>query len=139
MKKPVFILTAVVTAILINSCAPVYKCGETRPSKTPIYWGSNLRKVIDERDILCINLSAKENENSRLRNEILSLTNERNNLLKERDSLIHLQQNLQGRYDNLISDNLSQIDQFNKALKAKSDELASKEKLLLKGKRQSER
>lgn len=130
MKKPVYILTAVVTAILINSCAPVYKCGETRPSKTPIYWGSNLRKVIDERDILCINLSAKENENSRLRNEILSLTNERNNLLKERDSLIHLQQNLQGRYDNLISDNLSQIDQFNKALKAKSDELASKEKLL---------
>lgn len=130
MKKPVYILTAVVTAILINSCAPVYKCGETRPSRTPIFWSSNLRKVIDERDMLCINLSAKENENSRLRNEILLLTNERNNLLKERDSLIHLQQNLQGRYDNLISDNLSQIDQFNKALKAKSDELASKERLL---------
>lgn len=130
MKNSVFIMTAAVAAMLMNSCAPVYKCGETRPAKTPIFWSSNLKKVVDERDMLCINLSAKEKENSRLGNEIKSLTAERNKLLKDRDSLINLHQNLQARYDNLISDNLSQIDQFNKALKAKGDELAAKEMLL---------
>jgi chemotaxis protein MotB len=37
---------------------------------------------------------------------------------------------LQDKYKNLIDENLSQTDQFNKALKAKSDELNNKENLL---------
>lgn len=130
MKNIIFLLVGIIPAILLNSCAPVYKCGETRPAKTPILWSSNLKTVVYERDKLCINLSAKEAENSRLKNEISSLTKARNELTNERDSLLRTQQDLQKRYSNLINDNLSQIDQFNKVLKAKSDELASKEMLL---------
>ena len=74
MKNSVFIMTAAVAAMLMNSCAPVYKCGETRPAKTPIFWSSNLKKVVDERDMLCINFSAKEKENSRLGNELFLRT-----------------------------------------------------------------
>lgn len=130
MKNIIFLLAGIIPVILLNSCAPVYKCGETMPAKTPILWSSNLKTVVYERDKLCINLSAKEAENSRLKNEIASLTTARNELTNERDSLLRTQQDLQKRYSNLINDNLSQIDQFNKVLKAKSDELASKEKLL---------
>jgi len=130
MKNIIFLLVGIIPAILLNSCAPVYKCGETRPAKTPILWSSNLKTVVYERDKLCINLSAKEAENSKLKNEIASLTKARDELTNERDSLLRTQQDLQKRYSKLINDNLSQIDQFNKVLKAKSDELASKEMLL---------
>jgi len=130
MKKSFFLLAGIIPAVLLNSCAPVYRCGETRPARTPLLWSSNLKTVVNERDVLCINLSAKEKENARLKNEITTLTNARNELMKERDSLLYAQQDLRNKYNNLINDNLSQIDQFNKVLKAKSDELASKEKLL---------
>ena len=37
---------------------------------------------------------------------------------------------LEGKYNDLINESLSKTDQFNKALKAKSDELSNKEQLL---------
>jgi chemotaxis protein MotB len=46
------------------------------------------------------------------------------------NNLITKDNELQEKYNNLTDENLSQIDQFNKALKTKSDELTTKEKLL---------
>jgi len=130
MKKIHNILFLLTLVVLFSSCATVYKCGETKPSKTPITWSKNLKTVLNERDKLCSNLAIKERENIGLKNNISDLTSANKDINDRYNELTARNIELQEKYKNLINENLSQTDQFNKALKAKSDELNNKEKLL---------
>ncbi|HBE39864.1 MAG TPA: flagellar motor protein MotB [Bacteroidales bacterium] len=130
MKKVIITSLPVILIILSNSCAPVYRCGETRPVKTPITWSKNLRSMVLERDILCTDLAAAEKENAGLKNDITEMTGKNKELTDRYNELRSGNSDLQKRYNELIDKNISQTEQLNRALKAKSDELEMKERLL---------
>lgn len=130
MKKIYYVIFPIVFVGFLNSCAPVYKCGDSKPKKTPITWSKNLKTVVSERDKLCTNLASKEKENAGLKSTINDLTGKNKDLTDQKNSLTNKNIELEGKYKNLIDENLSKTDQFNKALKAKSDELNAKEQLL---------
>jgi len=130
MKNIYYSIFLVPLVVFLNSCAPVYKCGDSKPEKTPITWSKNMKTVISERDRLCANLAAKEKENTELKKTIAELKTKIVELSVQYDTLIQKNLALEGKYKNLINENLSKTDQFNKALQAKSDELSLKELLL---------
>ena len=57
-----YILFPAVLIFLTASCAPVYKCGDPIPLKTPVLWSQNLKDAVSERDNLCRDLAAKKKE-----------------------------------------------------------------------------
>lgn len=128
MKKIYILLMTLAFAGLMNSCAPVYKCGDSVPDKTP--GNKRLKAVITERDELCVNLLNKEKENAAMSKEINLLTNEKNELDRNFAALIKTHDELDTKYKNLINENLSQADQFSRALQMKSEELDSKSEQL---------
>lgn len=130
MKKLHFVIFSLPLLVLLNSCAAVYKCGEKKLEKAPITWSKNLKAIVSERDKLCTNLALKEKENVGLKYNISDLTSKNKDLNDMYNTLTNSNNDLQEKYKNLIDQNLSQSDQFNKTLKAKSDELYNKEKLL---------
>jgi chemotaxis protein MotB len=130
MKKIFLTLFVISTALFFNSCAPVYKCGELKPLKTPATWSKNLKAVVTERDQLCSDLALKEKENAGLKSELTDLTTKHNTLTEQNNNLNGKFGDLQSKYNNLVNDNLSQTDRLSKALNAKSEELNNKEKLL---------
>jgi chemotaxis protein MotB len=130
MKKIYSVILPLTLVVLLNACAPVYKCGESKPAKVPIMWSKNLKTVVSERDKLCTSLASKERENAGLKNTITDLTGKHKELTDKYNDLTNKNNDLQEKYKNLIDENLSQTDQFNKTLKAKSDELNNKELLL---------
>ena len=129
-KKQIIIVVASLALVLINSCATIYKCGEPKPSKTPLTWSKNLKTVIDERDVLCTNLALKEKENTSLKNNVSDLTGKYSTLNDQYKSLTDRNDDLQRKYNSLMDESLSSTEQLNRALLAKSDELALKEQLL---------
>jgi len=130
MKKLSYTALPVILIIMFSSCAPVYRCGDLRPAKTPITWSKNLKRVVLERDILCTDLSNKEKENAVLKNDLSEMTDKNKGLTGQYNDLIISNNDLQGKYNDFIDKSLSQTEQLNKALKAKSDELDMKERLL---------
>jgi len=122
MKKIAFVLPGLLLALMFHSCAPVYQCGDPVPEK--VMGTKRLKTVITERDALCARLAAKENENETLKAEIRDLENQISDLTASLN-------NLQKRYNDLTDQNLSQAEQFNRTLQAKTEELATKEKMLL--------
>ena len=130
MKKKNFLLLSLVLAIIVSSCAPVYKCGDPAPSKVPVMWSKNLKTTVTERDKLCKSLADQKKENKKLNDTITALSGRHNDLTGRYNSLYKKDTDLEGKYKSLIDENLSKTDQFNKTLKAKSDELNEKEKLL---------
>jgi chemotaxis protein MotB len=107
MKKIILLLA--VSAMIICSCKPIYRCGEPIPKKK-LNVSKRFKKVIDERNQLCTSLEIKNKEYATLSADY---------------------KNLEKRYGDLGTDKLSQAEQFNTALKEKSEELLAKEKLLL--------
>ena len=108
---------------MLNSCAAVYKCNDQKPLKQPITWSKRLKTIVNERDMLCANLSSKVKENAELSDKFKELTDQNNNLgTRYKD--------LQDKYNTLINESLSQTDKLSKALTAKSGDLDAKEKLL---------
>jgi chemotaxis protein MotB len=130
MKKIRSVIIPVTLVILLNSCAAVYKCGDSKPPKEPITWGKRLKTVVNERDKLCTDLAAKEKENGGLKNNLADQTGKNKNLTDQYNSLSNLYKDLQDKYNSLINQSLSQTDKLNKALAAKSEDLDAKEKLL---------
>lgn len=130
MKKMKYILVLLVSIMIMNSCAPVYKCGDPIPAKTPALWSKNLKAAVSERDNLCKNLAEKQKENAMLKDTITNLSGRHKKLNEQYKSLYGKNTDLENKYKDLINDNLSKTDQYNKALSAKSDELNAKEKLL---------
>lgn len=130
MKKMKILVLPVVLVILLNSCAPVYKCGDAIPSKVPVTWSKNLKLTVSERDKLCKNLAAKEKENKILKDTITNLTGRHNDLAANYNTLSGKNAVLETKYKDMINESLSKTDQYNKAMGSKSDELNAKEKLL---------
>jgi chemotaxis protein MotB len=117
------VLYSLVITFAFFSCAPIYKCGEPKPAKK-LFLPKTILNVINERDSLCTTLSARDNEIYNLKKDTTTLNKDIKNLEK--------------RYSDLTNDKLSQSEQFNAALKKKtdelkqkSDELIAKEKLLV--------
>jgi chemotaxis protein MotB len=130
MKKSSFAFIPVALILLFSACAPVYRCGETKPEKVPFTWSKNMKAVVAERDTLCIDLAKKVEENTGLKNDLSDLTGRHNTLTDQHNDLTVKFSDLEGQYKNLMDQNLSQTDKLTKALKAKSDELDAKEALL---------
>jgi chemotaxis protein MotB len=130
MKKSNYSIVPVIFLAFINACAPVYKCGESKPGKVPGTWSKNLKTVVIERDRLCTDLALKEKENTGLKNNLADLTSKHKILTDQFNSITARFNDLNAKYTNLISESLSQTDKLSKALLAKSDELDAKEKLL---------
>jgi len=130
MKRNYFVLSAIALAFLFNACAPVYRCGGTKPEKEPFTWSKNMKAVVAERDTLCTDLAKKVEENNGLKNDLSDLTTKHNTLTEQNNELAGKYNDLDGQYKNLMDQNLSQTDKLTKALKAKSDELDAKEALL---------
>jgi chemotaxis protein MotB len=122
MKKIFSLIIPVVLIAVLNSCAPVYKCGDPKPAKQPSM-GKRLKSVVNERDKLCVDLTAKGKENEGLKKNLADLNDQYNNLTTKNNEL-------QKKYESLINMSLSQTDKLSKALTAKSEELDAKEKLL---------
>lgn len=130
MKKISYVIILLTLVAFLNSCATVYKCGDSRPMKEPITWSKRLKAVVSERDKLCADIKLKESENAGLKKDILDLTNKYNALNEQYNSLTTRNNILEEKYKELIDENLSQTDKLSQALKAKSEELEAKEKLL---------
>ena len=130
MKNLYYVIFPLTVIVLLNSCAPVYKCGDSKPKKTPVTWSKNMKTVVSERDKLCTNLAFKEKENAGLKNTINDMTGKNKDLKDQYNSLVNKNTDLEGKYKDLINESLSKTNQFNKALQAKSDELNNKELLL---------
>ena len=130
MKNLYYVIFPITFIVLLNSCAPVYKCGDSKSKKTPLTWSKNMKTVVSERDKLCTNLALKEKENAGLKNTINDLTGKNKDLTDLSNSLTNKNIDLDGKYKDLINESLSKTNQFNKALQAKSDELKNKELLL---------
>ena len=82
-----------------------------------------MKAVVAERDMLCTDLAKKENENT-------ELTSNLNSSRETNAQLDTSLKDLQGRYNSLINESMSQSDQLNAALQQKSQELKQQEKLL---------
>ncbi|PSL03349.1 OmpA family protein [Cecembia rubra] len=107
--------------LAVSSCAPIYRCGDRIPDKLPK--GKRLQAVVIERDELCTNLEISESENADLTSRLNESSRQNQALQREYDEL-------KGKYDKLIDENMSQAQQFNTALQQKSAELNEKERLL---------
>ena len=116
------LITALIVALFITSCAPIYKCGDPAPEKK-LMAGKRLKKVVFERDSLCRNLGALELEYAKTSEALQNSQVENKNVSSKLNDLNQ-------KYSQLMNQNLSQEEQFNQTLKQKSDELNNKEKLL---------
>jgi len=130
MKKVSYLVFPAILIIVFSSCAPVYRCGDPKPLKTPLTWSKNMKQVVRERDRLCTDLASKENENALLKNNLTDMTNKNKELTGQFNDLMMSSEDLKKRYNELIDKSISQTEQLNMALKAKSDELEMKEELL---------
>ena len=130
MRKFNYAALPLLIVILSASCAPVYRCGEPRPAKTPITWSKNLRNVVRERDIACADLELKEAENAGLKTDLAEMTRKHKEMNGLYNDQLAVNKELRDKYNNLIDKNLSQTEQLSQALKAKSEELDMKERLL---------
>ncbi|MFO7622136.1 MAG: OmpA family protein [Bacteroidales bacterium] len=130
MKKVNYPILFLSLFIVFNACAPVYKCGDYIPYKTPVTWSKNLKAVVSERDKLCENLALKVKENAGLKSDTAEMISTIKDLTGQLNQLTARYDDLQKKYAGLIDENISQTDQFNRMLKAKSDELDTKEALL---------
>lgn len=115
MKNHLIFGLLVLLILSFISCKPIYKCGDPKPEKKTFEL-KRTQAVIDERDVLCNTVREKEREILELIGKVGTLEGE----IKA----------LQKQYNDLMNENLSQAEQYNMALKQKSDELLAKEKLL---------
>jgi len=122
MKTKKIILIIGVFALLISSCKPIYQCGQTAPEKNPLI-SKRFKAVISERDELCKTLELRDSEIVSLKENIEGL---KGNISDLNQSIADIEK----KYNDLSGEKLSQADQFNLALKQKSEELGEKERLL---------
>lgn len=156
MKAIYAVLGTAILALLAQSCAPVYRCGEERPTEGSLSGGNRLNLVVQERDSLCDDLKEKEkevdyllennnelkrrnkevlSENERLRTKYDDLMNDHEDLKEEHERLRKEQMSLQKDYSNLFTDNFTQAHLYDERLKNKERMLAEKERELNKRER----
>jgi chemotaxis protein MotB len=122
MKTRNLMLFTGVLLLFFGSCKPIYQCGQPIPEKNPIL-SKRVKAVIAERDSLCTTLATRDNE--------IVLLKENIGMLKGNiDSLNKSITDIERKYNELSGAKLSEAEQFNLALKQKTDELNYKERLL---------
>lgn len=122
MKTQNLALFAVVLLLFFGSCKPIYQCGQPIPEKNPIL-SKRVKAVIAERDELCKTVDLRNNEIVGLKENIESL---RGNIAGLNQSITDIER----KYNELSGEKLSEAEQFNLALKQKTEELNFKERLL---------
>lgn len=128
MKTNIIILSSVLL-LLISSCKPIYQCGQKKPEKKMLVT-KRVQTVIDERDRLCSTVDLRNKEIASLKNDVANLKTDISNLNDDKKKLNETIADVEKKYNDLASKNLSQSEQFNLALKQKTDELNEKERLL---------
>lgn len=103
-----YLILIVSVSIFISSCAPIYRCGEAAPEKR-LRVSKRVMTVLNERDSLCTTLAQREQQ-------IVTLENV---LANEKSAL----QSLNAQYLDLQSKKVLEGEQFNEALRAKTDEI----------------
>jgi chemotaxis protein MotB len=121
MKKIIRYSTVLSSLVLLFACAPIYKCGETPPSK--LKGSKRMKSLTLERDSLCRMNALKDAHKDTLLMQISTLN------IKTKE-LENQKSDLQGKYNELFNENVSQSEKYSATLKMKSDELNNKEKLL---------
>jgi chemotaxis protein MotB len=84
----------------LNACAPVYKCGEDRPTGN-LPGGNRLIAVVEERDALCDEVKIKDEENRFLVKKNQSLAFMNDSLVLRNNELVGEYAELQGEYNTL--------------------------------------
>ncbi len=122
MKTGKLVLFIVAGLVFLGSCKPIYQCGQPAPEKKQ-WLPKRVQAVVTERDELCNTLAIRNNQIDSLKKNISGLETDiagLNQKIKD----------IEKKYDELSGEKLSQAEQFNLALKQKSQELAEKERLL---------
>lgn len=140
MKKNILLLSCLIIGIaFFSGCKPIYTCGQAKPEKKmdSFFWSKRVKAVIQERDGLCHELSKEQQENAQLEKDTFEL---KNKLSEQNISIIDLTNKnneleanlaeLDGKYNALLNENVSQAEQYSRALKQKSAELKNREELL---------
>jgi chemotaxis protein MotB len=122
MKTRNLILVISLIVLVITSCKPIYQCGQPVPDKNPVM-SKRVKAVISERDELCKTLELRDSEIVSLKENIEGL---KGNISDLNQSITDIEK----KYNELSGEKLSQAEQFNLALKQKSQELDEKERLL---------
>ena len=122
MKTGKLILFISAGLLFFASCKPIYQCGQPIPEKNQIL-SKRVKAVIAERDSLCTTLATRDNEIVLLKENIESL---KGNISELNQSITDIEK----KYNELSGEKLSQAEQFNLALKQKSQELDEKARLL---------
>jgi chemotaxis protein MotB len=117
MKKNIGYLVILSLAVLLNACAPAYKCGDAKPEKTPWTWSKNMKAVVSERDVLCDSLAAKNQQNKALKVDLADLDGKHKTLAAN-----YL--DLQNKFKNLSGESLA----ISEELDAKGKLLSEREK-----------
>ena len=111
-----------VVALMASSCKPFYRCGQAKPEKD-FFVSRRVNVLLDERDSLCQTLDLRERE-------IVSLNSDISDLNSQVARLNQTIEDIERKYDKLVGENLSQSEQYSRALQQKSDELQEKERLI---------
>ena len=122
MKTKNLILVISLIVLVITSCSPIYKCGQPVPEKNMLL-SKRVKAVIAERDELCRTLETRDSEIVLLKENIESL---KGNISDLNQSITDIEK----KYNELSGEKLSESEQFNLALKQKTEELNYKERLL---------
>ena len=122
MKTRILMLFTGVLLLFFGSCKPIYQCGQPVPEKN-LFASKRVKAVIAERDELCKTLETRDNEIVVLKENIESL---KGNIAGLNQSITDIER----KYNELSGEKLSDAEQFNLALKQKTEELNFKERLL---------
>lgn len=117
MKK--FILPFVILTVLIQSCAPVYQCGDS-PEKS-LKGSKRLKATVAQRDSLCSALDAQKSVSAELTDDIESITMS----LVETDQKKDM---IQADYENLLRESTSDQAELSKKLQDREITLRDREK-----------
>ena len=109
--KNLFYFLTLIFVLVFFSCKPIYKCGESKPAKK-LFLPKFMLTVVDERDTLCSKLSKSEAEVVDLKTQNGALTS--------------VNQSIGKRYNDLLSKNNSQTEEYSAAMLKKNDELNAK-------------
>lgn len=147
MNTSKFFVLGTLSAFVLFSCKPVYKCGDPRPERFSA--GNRLTDVVKERDLLCDQLKAQESEqirmqqrvedlgreatmlrgaNKTLQDEVAGLQRENTRLKDEHVTMKNELIDIQSKFSRLYTDKGLDAQMYNDRIRQKESELEEKER-----------
>ena len=117
MKR--YLLPLAVIAIILQSCAPVYNCGETPEKK--LKGSKRLMYTVSERDSLCEQNELKDEKISDLNSDVM-------NLKASLNDQVNATKSWKTKYDALTNSSSSKQDEMSKILEEREMEIKAREK-----------